>query len=132
MATTVALTNTRLLMEGWEGFMEVNRKDVLNIWYKRVSKTQRAHYLSAGHFGRRSYGLGIPVIALTTFVGTSLFATLQTGPEPWLQVLVGLASVLAAVLASLQTFLGYAERAEKHRVAGAKYGALGRELEALL
>jgi hypothetical protein len=40
-----------------------------------------------------------------------------------------LASVAAALLASLQTFLGYSERAEKHRVAGAKYGALGRELE---
>ena len=45
---------------------------------------------------------------------------------------VGLASVLAAVLASLQTFLGYSERAEKHRVAGAKYGAIGRELEVML
>jgi hypothetical protein len=31
----------------------------------------------------------------------------------------------------LQTFLGYAERAEKHRLAGAKYGALGRTLEQL-
>lgn len=37
----------------------------------------------------------------------------------------------AAILASLQTFLGYSERAEKHRVAGAKYGAVGRELETL-
>jgi hypothetical protein len=39
--------------------------------------------------------------------------------------------VAAAILASLQTFLGYSERAEKHRVAGAKYGAVGRELETL-
>jgi hypothetical protein len=44
---------------------------------------------------------------------------------------VGLASVAAALLTSLQTFLGYSERAEKHRLAGAKYGALGRELESL-
>ena len=108
------------------------RKALLNTWYKRVSRTQTAHYLSADHFKSRSYWLGIPVIALTTLVGTSAFATLQQGPEPWLQILVGLASVLAAILASLQTFLGYSERAEKHRVAGAKYGALGRELEALL
>ena len=46
-----------------------------------------------------------------------------------MQIVVGLASVAAAWLASLQTFLGYSERAEKHRIAGAKYGALGRELE---
>jgi hypothetical protein len=42
---------------------------------------------------------------------------------------VGLASVAAALLTSLQTFMSYAERAEKHRIAGARYGALGRELE---
>jgi hypothetical protein len=42
-----------------------------------------------------------------------------------------MASVTAAILTSLQTFLGYAEKAEKHRIAGAKYGAIGRELEIL-
>jgi hypothetical protein len=41
------------------------------------------------------------------------------------------ASVSAALLTSLQTFLGYSERAEKHRIAAAKFGALGRELEML-
>jgi hypothetical protein len=107
------------------------QKEVLNDWYQRVSVTQRAHYLSADHFGRRRYWLGIPAVMLSTIVGTSVFATLQKQPEPWLQISVGLASVLAALLTSLQTFLGYAERAEKHRVAGAKYGALGRELEML-
>lgn len=106
-------------------------KDVLNDWYQRVAATQRAHYRSADHFGRKSYWLGIPVIGLTTLVGTSVFATLQKQPAVWLQITVGFASVAAAILASLQTFLGYSERAEKHRVAGAKYGALGRELEAL-
>jgi hypothetical protein len=106
-------------------------EQVLDEWYQRVSVTQRAHYLSANHFGGRKYWLGIPAVVLTTIVGTSIFATLKDGPEPWLQILVGLASVAAAVLTSLQTFLGYAERAEKHRLAGAKYGALGRELETL-
>lgn len=47
------------------------------------------------------------------------------------QIAVGLGSVASALLTSLQMFLGYAERAEKHRIAGAKYGALGRELEQL-
>src|SRR6185369_2622736 len=99
--------------------------------YNRVSITQRAHYLSADHFGRRKYWLGIPAVVLSTLVGTAVFASLQKQPEFWLQIAIGLASVLAAVLAGLQTFLGYTERAEKHRIAGAKYGALGRELEIL-
>jgi len=42
---------------------------------------------------------------------------------------VGLVSVLTALLASLQTFLRYAERAEKHRVAAALYSDLRREME---
>lgn len=106
-------------------------KEVLDDWYNRVSITQRAHYLSADHFGRRKYWLGIPAVVLSTLVGTAVFASLQKQPEFWLQIAIGLASVLAAVLAGLQTFLGYTERAEKHRIAGAKYGALGRELEIL-
>jgi hypothetical protein len=107
-------------------------EEVLSDWYHRVAVTQRAHYLSADHFGARKYWLGIPALALSTLVGTSVFATLQNQPDLWLQISVGLASVAAALLTSLQTFLGYAERAEKHRIAGAKYGALGRELEQLI
>ena len=106
-------------------------KQVLDDWYIRVAVTQRAHYLSADHFGAKKYWLGIPTVVLSTLVGTSVFATLQKQPEPWLQITLGLASVAAALLASLQTFLGYSDRAEKHRIAGAKYGALGRELEQL-
>jgi hypothetical protein len=107
-------------------------REVLQEWYLRVSVTQRAHYLSADHFGRRKYWLGIPAVALATVVGTSVFATIEKQPDIWLQIAVGLSSVTAALLTSLQTFLGYSERAEKHRLAGAKYGALGRELETLL
>lgn len=106
-------------------------KDVLNDWYERVRVTQLAHYGSAEHFGQRKFALGIPAVILSALVGTTVFATLQKQPELWLQIIVGLASVAAALLTSLQTFLGYSERAEKHRIAGAKYGALGRELEVL-
>jgi hypothetical protein len=109
----------------------MNPQQVLDDWYERVAVTQRAHYLSADHYGARKYWLGIPAVVLSTFVGTSVFATVQKQPDFWLQITVGLASVAAALLASLQTFLGYSERAEKHRIAGAKYGALGRELEQL-
>lgn len=106
-------------------------RQVIDDWYERVAVTQRAHYLSADHFGARKYWLGIPAVVLSTLVGTSVFATVQKQPAFWLQITVGLASVAAALFASLQTFLGYSERAEKHRIAGAKYGALGRELEQL-
>jgi hypothetical protein len=106
---------------------------VLGEWYDRVCVTQIGHYASAQHYSRLHYWLGIPVMVLSTVVGTSVFATLQQQQlDPILRITVGLLSVVAAVLASLQTFLGFSERAERHRVAGAKYGAVGRELQACL
>lgn len=110
----------------------LSHTSVLNEWYRRTSVTQRAHYLSADHFSKRKYWLGVPAVVLATIVGTSVFAALSLKPDPWLQILIGLASLAAATLTSLQTLLGYSERAEKHRLAGARYGALGRELEMML
>lgn len=106
-----------------------SQSELLTEWYHRVAVTQYAHYLSANHFGSKKYWLGVPAILLSSFVGTSVFATFEKQPDFWIRLSVGLASVAAALLASLQTFMGYAERAEKHRIAGARYGALGRELE---
>ena len=112
--------------------------DLAAKWYERAASTQHGHYLAALHYSRLNYWLGIPVIILTAGVGTSVFASLQQQADQpsetvtWFKVAVGLASVSATVLAALQTFLGYGDKAEKHRVAGAKYGAVGRELEGLL
>jgi len=38
---------------------------------------------------------------------------------------------VALVMALLQTCLRYAERAEEHRAAGARYGAIRRRIEAI-
>jgi len=102
---------------------------MIDDWYIRVDVSQRSHYLSAERYRRFAHWLGVPTAALSLFVGTAVFATLQTKPSITAQICVGACSVLAAILAGLQTFFGYAERAEKHRMAGAKYGALGRQLE---
>lgn len=106
--------------------------NIVETWYGRVSFIQRIQYLAALHYSRLNYWLGIPVIIVTTLVGTSVFASIQQQPAAWLQIMAGFASVLAAVLAGLQTFLGLQDRAEKHRLAGAKYGAVGRQLEELM
>lgn len=101
-------------------------------WLHRAERTQHGHYLAALHFSQWHYWMGVPVVLLTAAVGTSVFATLQNKPDAWVQITVGLLSFLAALLAALQTFLGYGERAEKHRLAGARYGGIGRRLELLL
>lgn len=69
---------------------------------------------------------------LTTFVGTSVFATLGRNVDLWLRIGVGMISVLAAVLASLQTFLRFGERAEKHRSAAELWASIRREIDEML
>lgn len=66
---------------------------------------------------------------LATFVGTAVFASLQKQPQVEWQIFVGLMSIAAAILSALQSFFAYPEKAERHRVAGARYNAIGREFE---
>ena len=90
---------------------------------------QLSHYEAAKPLSSLNNKLGIPVVILTTFVGTTVFATVEKEASGWLKIIVGLISVLSAVLASLQTFLQFSERAEKHRSTAARAGALRREIE---
>jgi uncharacterized protein YqhQ len=105
---------------------------LLTDWFRRVRESQRTHYECGTHFRRLHYVLGIPAIVLSAVVGTAVFASLaETTPTTWSRIIVGLVSIVAAVAASLQTFLKYGETADMHRVAGAQYGAIRRSLELL-
>jgi hypothetical protein len=74
----------------------------------------------------------LPAIAFSTFVGTAVFSSLEKSADIRLQIGVGLLSVVAAVLTGLQTFLRYAELAEKHRLAGARFANLKHRIELLM
>jgi hypothetical protein len=104
-------------------------------WGRRAIAAQHAHYFLATRLHRRNLALGLPVVIVTAVVGTSVFATLSAAEgqiSPGLRVLVGSLSLLAAVLAAMQTFLRFAERSERHTQAGDWYSAIRREIEELL
>jgi hypothetical protein len=105
--------------------------ELLADWHRRVRESQFAHYNATKPLARANYLLGVPVAILTTIVGTSLFATLESQAGPRFRLLIGLVSLIAAVLASIQTFLRFSERAEKHRGVAARYGSLRRDIEVL-
>jgi hypothetical protein len=104
-------------------------EQLIEDWYRRARESQFAHYEAAQPLARANYKLGLPVVALSTIVATSVFATLESATTPNYRIIVGLISAAVAVLSALQTFLRFEERAEKHRAAGGQYGALRRELE---
>jgi hypothetical protein len=73
------------------------------------------------------------VIEMSDFVTSDVTTeSAETADLPWLRIVVGLFSVAAAVLASLQTFLRPSEVAEKHRVAGARCAAIKHEIELIM
>ena len=101
-------------------------------WGVNCQRSRLANYLAANAFSRSHVRLGIAAVALSAVVGTSVFASLGKQIDPLLQILVGALSVLAAVLAALQTFLKHGDRASAHRLIGARYGALARQTAAIL
>ena len=116
-----------------EPVQQSSAKTLLQNWYDRITRVQLAHFTAAMRFGKRNMQLGLPAIIFSTIVGTSVFASLNNDNIPqWAKIAVGLISVVAAVLTALQTFLGFSERAEKHRTTAVRYGAVGRQIEQFL
>ena len=111
----------------------MSQLQTLRDWHRSLCIMHNAHTRCATLYDRRNLLLGVPVVGLTTIVGTSIFATLASGQQPiWVRVLIALLSIGAAVLASLQTFLRYSELSQKHKAAAVQYGTLRREIEDLL
>jgi hypothetical protein len=107
-------------------------QDVLNqaAEYERTySIVGRAHYVASDRFTIRNRWLGIPVVIITAVVGTTIFGTLNENPDPKLRIVAGLLSLCGAVLAALQTTFGYAQTAERHKAAAARYRAIRRQLK---
>lgn len=113
--------------------MKEPTQELLMRWRRNCLRSQIANYKAANQFTKRNYFLGIPSILFSTFVGTSVFATLQQEKlNMYFQISLGLVSVGAALLASLQTFFKWGELAAKFKSAGVEYGALKRDIDALL
>jgi len=109
--------------------IELTPIQLLNQWLNRVRRNQLAHRQSAKFFNYLNNLLGIPVIVLSTFVGTSIFSTLNQSVKNSIRIILGLISTSSAVLAALQTFLKFGERANQHSKAAANYGSTRRNIE---
>lgn len=103
--------------------------ELLAQWHNGLRIAHIAQSRSAATCELRGRLLGVTVVVLSTIVGTAIFSTLESSPSTAVKIVAGLASVGAGVLAALQTFLGFEQRAAKHRETAAAYGALRRELE---
>jgi hypothetical protein len=109
--------------------METQSKQVLAHWFTRARIAQKTHLRTAEKLMRLNKKLGIPVVVLTTIVGTTVFASLGTNSQNSLiQILVGLTSISAATLASLQTFFNFSEKSEQHRIASNRFAKIKHDI----
>jgi hypothetical protein len=97
-----------------------------------VNIRDNAHYQMALRLRRQERLLGIPVIILTTVVGTAIFASLQNQTAVGWKIATGLLSVLAATLAALQTFFGFSGEAGKHESVSVGYAQLRRRFDSFI
>jgi hypothetical protein len=111
---------------GWTSKVD----EILEDWRLRAWASQTAHYRVAQTLRGRNYALGLPVVILTTVVGTSIFASLtENDLHIAARIFVGAISVLAAILAGIQTFFGFQQRADQHVLAADWYAAIRRKVE---
>jgi hypothetical protein len=128
VATKAEATQARARVD-WDARIDALLQD----WHNRAAAAQHAHYLLADRLRRRNLALGVPTVVFTTVVGTSLFATLtHQDLNRGLRVVIGCVSVLAAVVAALQTFLRFSERAAQHVTAADWYSAIRRDTAQLM
>ncbi|MCY4487798.1 MAG: SLATT domain-containing protein [Deltaproteobacteria bacterium] len=121
--TSISVTTKALEMRSSDNL------EMLNRWRTNCRRSQIANYTSANRFANRNYFLGVPTVVLSAMVATTVFAALGQSVELHIQILVGFVSVVAAVLAALQTFLRFDELASKHRSIAAEYGSVKRQLD---
>jgi len=110
-----------------------SERAILQQWMGSLDLAQNAHYTTATHYEKRHYQIGVPVVVMSTVVGTTVLTTLS-GPHQGsvVGILTAVVSISAAVLSAIQTFFGYSVRAERHRSAAGQFGILKRKVERLL
>jgi hypothetical protein len=104
-------------------------RKMLKEWHLRATAAQFGYQTKAQKSRKANLLLGVPVVALTTIVGTSVFVALTKDPATWVKILAGAMTILAAVLAAIQTFLAYAQVTENNRVAASRYAMIRRHIE---
>lgn len=104
--------------------------ELLTGWLIHSHKARDRHDEASRSYAKYQFSLGIPSLVVSTVVGTSVFAALSS--KEVTPLWVGLLSILAAVLAALQTFMDFGGRSDKHRNAAVKYKSSIRLLEEML
>lgn len=110
----------------------MTKRELLIRWQQTIRRLQLEHELASRYYEKLNWKLGVPVVVLTAIVGASIFGTLQETGLLYIKIITGFLSVSTVILSSLQTFLGFGDRAAGHKTAADRLGELAKEAQEVL
>ncbi|MVB16639.1 SLATT domain-containing protein [Vibrio cholerae] len=102
-------------------------EELLNMWYEKVRRGQKAQYAAANKARRMYFWLGIPTALFSALASAFIFSGIDT-IEFGLPLVVSILSLLASIFASIQTFLG-PSNINEHEKAAKSFGELKRRAQ---
>ncbi len=103
--------------------------ELIDQWRRGLRISHRAHYEAAKYYQSLHLAFGLPSVIISALLGTTIFTDLQYSNVAWIKTIMAVLSVTMVALSSLQAFLRYAERSERHKAAAVQIGEVRRELE---
>ena len=105
-------------------------------YFRYSAVMSNAHYDMAEAYRMRHRSFGLVVVVVTSVVGAAALGSLARLADPahedLIKIGIALLSLLATVLAALQTFLGFSDLQNQHKRAADGYSIARREIESLL
>lgn len=105
-------------------------------YFRYSAIMSNAHYDMAEVYRARHRKFGVVVVVITSMVGATALGSLKTfgdqSQQDGIKLAIGLLSLLATVLAALQTFLAFSDLQAQHKRAGDGYSIARREVESFM
>jgi hypothetical protein len=93
---------------------------------------KRKHYNARGRYVKYYKMMGLFIVGLTAFMGTSVFYSISENAILGARIITGIITVAVAVLAALQTFFNFEKESLRHKVVADKYLWLMKKSQRLI
>ncbi len=93
---------------------------------------KKKHYNARDRYAKYHRNLGLSIIVLTAFMGTSVYYSLSESELLLPKIIIGILIVAVAVLAAIQTFMNFEKRALSHKITADRYLCLMKESQLII
>lgn len=111
---------------------DTSRPAMITEWAEGLRVLHVAHNIAAERFERWDQVTSISAAALSTVVGTAIFATLADSSQTALGLITGTLSLAVAALSTAQLIWNYPQLAAQHRAAAVRYVTVRRQVDMML